>query len=280
MNVKIGDIEVIPVSDGEAPPVDPSWPFPKVAAEGWERHPYALDSKGLHRSNFGGIVVRIGNSTVLVDAGLGHHPPKRYGAPPAELPASLKSVGLAPSDITMVVFTHLHYDHIGWSLSEDYKMPFFPNAKYVASQIDWDYWELNKDPARSEHSDAFKSGFAPLMDHGVVELVDGEKQLIPGMKTLATPGHTPGHMSLLLESNGVNGIVTGDVFHSAAQFAEPEWSHRADVDPAMGIETRKRLLKRLLPGMTIASGHLEHGRNIGTVEIVEGRRYWRGFDIT
>ena len=51
----------------------------------------------------------------------------------------------------MVVFTHLHYDHIGWSLSEDYKMPFFPNAKYVASQIDWDYWESNKDPARSEH---------------------------------------------------------------------------------------------------------------------------------
>ncbi len=106
----------------------------------------------------------------------------------------------------------------------------------MASQIDWDYWESNKDPARSEHSDALKSGFAPLMDHGVVELVDGEKQLIPGMKTFATPGHTPGHMSLLLESNGVSGIVTGDVFHSAAQFAEPEWSHRADVDPTMGIE--------------------------------------------
>lgn len=87
-------------------------------------------------------------------------------------------------------------------------------------------------------------------------------------------------MSLLLESNGENGIITGDVFHSAAQFAEPEWSHRADVDPAMGIETRKRLLERLFPGMTIASGHLEHGRNIGTVEIIEGRRYWRGFDIT
>jgi len=83
-----------------------------------------------------------------------------------------------------------------------------------------------------------------------------------------------------IRTYGENGIITGDVFHSAAQFAEPEWSHRADVDPAMGIATRKRLLERLFPGMTIASGHLEHGRNIGTVEIIEGRRYWRGFDIT
>ena len=274
---RIGNIEVIAVTDGDAPRVDPSWPFPDVPAEGWNHHLYALDNDGRHRSNFGSFVLRTPDATILVDTGLGPHAPARFGTPPAELPHNLTAAGIQPGDISIVVLTHLHYDHVGWSLSEDGHSPFFPNARYVASKVDWDYWQTCEDPERAEHVNTFTTRFEPLSKHGVLDFVEGEELVAQGVRTLPTPGHTPGHMSLLLESDGQRGVVTGDVFHSSAQFAEPDWSHRADVDPHAARETRKALLSRLVPGMVIASGHLVHGSNVGTVAIIEGLRFWRGF---
>lgn len=276
-SIRVGDIEIIPVTDGQAPPVEPSWPFPSVPVHAWDQHGYALDQHGKHRSNFGAMVLRTPVETVLVDTGLGPHAPARYGTPPGELPHSLKSAGVNPDEVSVVFLTHLHYDHIGWAMSETGAGPFFKNARYVASKTDWSYWQTCDDPARAEHSAAFKARFEPLYDQGKVELVDGEEAISAGVRTLPTPGHTPGHMSLLLESSGERGIVTGDVFHSAAQFAEPEWSHRADVDPEKARATRKLLLARMAPGVVIASGHLVHGSNIGTVDLVQNRKFWRGF---
>ena len=274
---RIGSIEIIPVTDGEAPPVDPSWPFPNVPPAAWDSHRYALDHEGKHRSNFGSVVLRTPETTILVDTGRGPLAPSRFGTPPAELPSSLSAAGIQPTDISLVLLTHLHYDHVGWSLSPDGLLPFFPNARYVASKVDWDYWQTCEDPERVDHVNTFRSRFEPVLQHGVLDFVEGEEKVAPGVRTLPTPGHTPGHMSLLLESAGERGVVTGDVFHSAAQFPEPDWSHRADVDPDMARETRKALLGRLLPGMVIASGHLPHGTNVGTVEIVGRRRFWKGF---
>lgn len=275
--VRIGNIEIIPVTDGESSPVDPSWPFPAVPAAAWDHHRYALDHEGRHRSNFGSVVLRTAEATVLVDTGLGPHAPARFGTPPAELPQSLSAAGIPPSDISLVVLTHLHYDHVGWSMSQDGQTPFFPNARYVASKVDWDYWQTCEDPERAEHVATFRSRFAPLSQHGVLDFVEGEELVARGVRTLPTPGHTPGHMSLLLESDGEHGVVTGDVFHSSAQFAQPEWSHRADVDPDAARVTRRALLSRMAQGMVVASGHLPHGSNVGTVDIIDGRRFWRGF---
>ena len=275
--IKIGDIELIAVTDGAAPPVSPSWPFPEVPENDWNSHRYALDSDGLHTSNFGCFVIRDKEATILVDTGMGSHPPERFGQPPALLPGSLLAAGVKPTDVTKVVFTHLHFDHVGWAFSKDRVYPFFPNARYVASRTDWEYWNTSTDDSRADHLKSFEFNVEPLSGLGVIDLVEGEQFLSGGIRTLPTPGHTPGHMSLFLESNGKKGVVTGDVFHSSAQFTNPDWSHRADVDPALGRKTRKQLLERFLDGMTIACGHLEHGSNIGTVAMVDENRYWRGF---
>ena len=271
---RVGSIEILAVSDGEAPPVDPNWPFPDVPEEAWTDHAYALDHRRRHRSNFGSFLLLAGGETILVDTGLGPDPPRRFETPPAELPGSLDQAGVSLTDITSVVLTHLHFDHVGWVLTADGESPMFPNARYVAGKADWEHWRRNDHPA-GDHERAFRHRVLPLERLGLLDLTDGELEVAPGIRTLPTPGHTPGHLSLLLESAGQRGVVTGDVFHSAAQFAEPEWSHRADLDPVHARATRKELLERLLPGMVVASGHLPHGSNIGTVALIEGRKYWR-----
>ena len=276
VTARVGSIEIVAVTDGDAPPVDPAWPFPEVARDEWERHSYALDETGLHRSNFGSFVLRSASEVVLVDTGLGPHAPARFGTPPAKLPESLAAAGVRLDDVTTVVLTHLHYDHVGWALNSDGDGPMFPNARYLASETDWEHWLSSNDPERVDHEKTFRRRALPLHAMGVLELVKGEHNIAPGIRTLPTPGHTPGHMSLLLESSGQLGIVTGDVFHSSAQFARPEWSHRADIDPAVARVTRTQLLERMVPGVKIAAGHLLHGSNIGTVALVDGRKFWRG----
>ena len=278
----IGDIEIVAVTDGEAAPVNPGWPFPSVPSSSWGDARFALDHEGRHLSNFGAFVIRTQGATVLVDTGLGpgSWEVQAPGADAGHLLDSLSEAGISPDSITCVVLTHLHFDHVGWNVAAgetDAPMPVFPRARYLTPKADWQHWQGNADPASGHHRRAFRENVQPLEQLGVLEFVTGEISVAPGVRTLPTPGHTPGHQSLLLESGVERGIVTGDVFHSSAQFTYPDWSHRADIDPVTARKSRAGLLERLLPDVTVASGHLVHGSNIGTVATVKGRRMWRAF---
>ena len=275
IRARVGAIEILAVTDGEAPAVEPSWPFPDVPAEIWSRHACALDRRGHHRSNFGAFVVRSGAETVLVDTGIGPDPPARFASGTGTLPASLADLGIRVEEVTTVVLTHLHFDHVGWAVSPDASSPTFANARYLVDRADWTHWESSRHPDRAFHERAFRKRAFPLEELGVLQLIDGEVQVADGARTLPTPGHTPGHQSVLLESGGERGIVTGDVFHSVLQFAEPGWSHRADVDPDEARATRLSLLGQMTPDVILAAGHLMHGSNLGTVTLLEGRRQWR-----
>ena len=280
--VNIGDIEIVAVTDGDAAPVNPGWPFPSVPSEDWQDARFALDHEGRHLSNFGAFVIRTRGATVLVDTGLGpgSWEVQAPGADAGHLLESLSKAGISPDSITCVVLTHLHFDHVGWNVTageSDSATPMFPKARYLAPEADWRHWQGNTDPASGHHRRAFRDSVVPLQELGVLEFVAGEISVAPGVRTLPTPGHTPGHQSLLLESGVERGIVTGDVFHSSAQFTYPDWSHRADIDPVTARKSRVGLLEKLLPDVTVASGHLIHGSNIGTVATVKGRRMWRPF---
>ena len=272
---KIGDIEITAITDGEASSVSHLWPFPDVPIDLWRQYPAALDDRNQHTSNFGTFVIQTNEDVVLVDTGLGPHPPAKFGEPPCMLPTEIKKAGIDEEDVTIVFFTHLHFDHIGWALNKDGLAPLFPKARYVVSQVELSYWQACRDINKSDHLVAFKKLVEPLNYFGVLDVFNGETELVPGVRTFPTPGHTPGHTSLLLESHGINGIVTGDVFHSSAQFTDPDWSHRADVDSEEARNTRKALLSQLVPGVTIAAGHLEHGFNIGTIAMTKNKRYWQ-----
>ncbi len=279
---KIGDIEIVAVTDGEAAPIHPGWPFPNVTSTAWQDAQFALDHNGRHRSNFGVFVIRSRDSTVLVDTGLG---PGSWEvqAPDADaghLLDNLAAAGINRDSIECVVHTHLHYDHVGWNVQDAENgspEPMFPRARYLAPSADWEHWQANSDPANEHHLKAFGDNVVPLKELGVLELVSGEVSVAPGVRTLPTPGHTPGHQSIFVESGSERGIVTGDVFHSSAQFTHPQWSHRADIYRVLARKSRRQLLERMLPGVTVASGHLAHGSNLGVVANVQGRRMWRAF---
>jgi glyoxylase-like metal-dependent hydrolase (beta-lactamase superfamily II) len=174
----------------------------------------------------------------------------------------------------MVVMAHLHRDHVGWNLlmqGEKYT-PTFPNARYWMSAIDWEACH------RPEVRDRFPNAPTcvwPLADLGLVELMHGEHTLTRDLTALPTPGHTPGHMSILITSQGERALILGDAAHNPAQLQETDWVSRADMDPEVTRQTRRALVERLeREEIVVAAGHFP-APGFGKVLRLHGRRYWQ-----
>ena len=151
---------------------------------------------------------------------------------------NLAAAGFAPDAVDLVICTHLHMDHVGWNtmLVDNVWTPTFPRACYVMSRCDLDHWQ---------HVEAFTNPFdvsvQPLLDRGLVDAVDAPHRISASVSLLATPGHTPGHVSVQIESNGARAMITGDMVHSPVQFVRPEWSSVADTDREAATRTREQV---------------------------------------
>jgi glyoxylase-like metal-dependent hydrolase (beta-lactamase superfamily II) len=181
---------------------------------------------------FRAYLLRRRDVTVLVDAGLG---------PTSDLlaqPQSLLPASLPPKAIDLVVLTHLHTDHIGWAAVDD--RPFFPKARYVVSGADYGL---------------FGSRLSILKQRGVLTLVHGATELVPGVRLWPTPGHTPGHMSVVVDEHVV---ILGDVAVHPAQIADPSLAYALEHDPRQAAATRHALLEQFAGNASyvVAAGHL------------------------
>jgi len=198
-------------------------------------------------------------------------------APPSEnVRRVAKAKGVRPEDVDVVVMTHLHRDHVGWNLTPQggKYVPTFPKARYWMSKKDWDTsHQSDVQPTRYPNA---PSCVWPLAELGLVEFMNGEHSITRELTAVPTPGHTPGHMSILVTSKGERALVLGDAAHSPVQVLEPDWVSRADMDPDLTRETRKALLDRLArEQILVAAGHFE-APGFGRIVRLEGRRYWRG----
>ena len=272
-STKIGRVEILNIEDYTPPPMNPSDFFPDVPLEAWEPHRshHALDENGKFRVSFGIFALISDDYVILVDTGIGPSVPEMFGGGEGRLITRLKQAGIHPDQVTAVLNTHLHPDHLGWNMTDG--EPSFKNSRYYFSAKDYQWWTSEGVIQDAPH---VQTQAQPLEALGLMELTSDGDQIAPGVRALATPGHTPGHQSFLVESDGEKGIVTGDVIHSRTQFSEPEWCAGFDMDKPTAIATRKSMIERVISEqMTVAASHLVVDSNIGHVIEGENRRYWQ-----
>ena len=241
---KLGSAEIMIVSDGTlSVPLSFSLPETPGAEAASLLAAHGLPADGVVQTNV--TLVRTGDQIVLIDAGSG----PKFQQTAGKLSENLEAAGISPEKVTKVVFTHGHADHL-WGAIDDFDDgERFPNATYVISAAEWDFWTHPDTPTKvPDWLKGMAIGSArilKLIEKKVERRKDGEA-VAPGLTFVATPGHTPGHMAVMVESGKERLLVGGDVFsNNAVSFARPEWRVGSDFDRDLGVQTRRRMLDRL-----------------------------------
>lgn len=277
--VRVGQFEIVSLTDTAGPFFAYSIAYPATPSETWrpfrERYPeYFAGDDGLV-TRVGCYLVRGGGRTVLVDTGIGPGPVALFGNSRGRLLEELAQHGVAPEDIDTVFLTHLHPDHVGWNVTPDGK-PTFPRARYVASRVDWEAFHTPELKTAMEElvPGCVTQAVSPLAELGVLELIEGETELLPGIRVFPSPGHTPGHTSLHVVSDGQAALILGDVFHHPAQVPINEICIAFDADPQAAIETRRRIVAWAAEeGLPLATCHL-HPAGFGRIVRQESGLAW------
>jgi glyoxylase-like metal-dependent hydrolase (beta-lactamase superfamily II) len=257
-SMKLGEASIDIVSDGHLQ-LPLSMVLGRVPederAEWLKSHPEDVE---MVKSPLNLTLYRDSERTVLFDAGSGPN----FMASAGKIKDALDAIGVAPDDVTNVVFTHAHPDHI-WGVIDDFDEMVFANADYSMSQAEWDYWfdpeTVNKVP---EERQSFAVGAKRMMEaieEKVSRFTPGS-EVLSGIEAFDTSGHTPGHTSFVIHQGSDSLMVVGDVLTNAEySFSHPEWEMGTDSDAAQGVAARKALLDRLATDKTHLVGyHLPH----------------------
>lgn len=205
---------------------------------GWLQPDY-VDEAGNIRLAVQSFLVESGDTRILVDAcfGHGHELPYDLGLDTRAFPATLAAAGFGRDDVDVVVNTHLHIDHVGWNvtLADDGSWePTFPNAEYLFGRVEYDHWANDPDPNKAN-----EESVQLVVDRGLARLVPDDHVITPEVRLVPTPGHTPGHVSVRIESGGQVGLISGDMVHHPVQIARPDWPSVPDYDPEAAMATRR-----------------------------------------
>jgi glyoxylase-like metal-dependent hydrolase (beta-lactamase superfamily II) len=210
----------------------------------------------------------------MVDTGIGGRGGRGGGMPMGRLMGELEKVKVSPDQISRVLTTHMHADHIGWNTIDRDGKPdlVFKNARHIVQRKEWEYYTR---PDAVKDNPIIGLCVLPVMEAGLMDLIDGEQTISAGISSLFTPGHTPGHQSFLISSGGEKAIIAGDVTHTPAQVAHPDWSPEFDFDPKLSAQTRASVFDRIdQEGLRVCAGHYPYP-SIGAIIRVEGKRRWQ-----
>lgn len=249
---KIGTFECIAVSDGSHTYAPPDFPPPSTLlfanapkdALGEVLAGYDLSPESWMEwvSPYICLYVDTGEHRVLVDTGAGNLAPTT-----GKLVENLKYCGIAPEDIDTVVITHVHPDHAGGITDDDGRL-LFPEARYFLWRDEWDFWTSGQaEKTLDEHSGAVllqiaRKNLPPIKDR--LELIDREAEIVPGVWAVSTPGHTPGHMAIMVSSGNQKLLCVSDMVLHPVHLEQPDWCSIFDVDPGQVPVTRRQLLER------------------------------------
>ncbi|MBT4905486.1 MAG: MBL fold metallo-hydrolase [Rhodospirillaceae bacterium] len=231
----IGAFTVKSVHEDTGAYITPADMFPTATADAvaahldWMAPTYFDIASGKLKLAFQSFILQTPQHNILIDTCVGEDKERTH--PDFHMKKwpwmdNLLALGLTPADIDIVMCTHLHPDHVGWNtqLRDGRWVPTFPNAKYVFARDEYAHWEKESAQGSERIGLTFIDSVLPVMEAGQAVLVDHDHQIEDGIWLEPTPGHSPGHVIVNVESNGERGAFIGDLMHHPIQVPHPEWS--------------------------------------------------------
>jgi glyoxylase-like metal-dependent hydrolase (beta-lactamase superfamily II) len=204
--------------------------------------PDFVTEKGDFRLSIHALAVESQGKRIIVDTCIGQHDLSGFDIPPSasNFLADLAEAGFAKDDVDIVLCTHMHFDHVGWNTMRNNGewVPTFPNARYLFAEKEWQHSSDNHDPALTP---TFVNAVVPIVEAGLADLVGTNHEITEEVRLVPAPGHTPGHVCVMISSAGAQALITGDATHSPVQWAEPGWRVLVDHDHEQAVRTRREL---------------------------------------
>lgn len=242
----------------------------------WMR-PHFMDEHGNLIMSVHALVVDTGDRRIIVDTCIGNDKERSIPAwtnLQTTFLADLEAAGYPRESIDTVLCTHLHVDHVGWNtmLVDGQWVPTFPNARYLFAEREWRYWDTADQDTLN--TGVLEDSVRPIFAAGLAELVDWDHRVCTEVWLEPTPGHTPGHVSVHIASEGREALITGDCIHHPCQMTRTDWCSSADHDQALGRATREALLARYADGPVLVIGTHFAAPTAGHVRRRAAGGYW------
>lgn len=257
-----GDVTIERVLDLEVK-LSPFPLLPELTPEILDRHrdwlgPELMDPHGDKLiGSFHSFIIRAPDSITVVDTCCGNDK-QRPNRPHYHQQANpylerLVASGIRPEDVDYVLCTHLHGDHVGWNtrLQEGRWVPTFPNARYLVSRLEWEYWQNEARREAYNPDDFYDDSIRPVYEAGQLELIDESFRIAENITVELTPGHTPGHLCVRISDGKEEAVMSGDLMHCVLQVAEPQLNSCFCEAAEEARATRKTFLKRALKNNTL-----------------------------
>ena len=206
-------------------------------------YPHFVDEQDRMLLSIHALLVEAPGLRLVVDTCVGNDKPRSLSGGRAlatDFLQAFEAAGWTRDSVDAVICTHMHVDHVGWNtmLVDGKFVPTFPNARYILGRIEFEHWSAEGD---AEQQAILADSVQPILDAGLAEFVGLDYVLSPNVRLVPTTGHTPGHVSVLIESEGESAVITGDMSHHPCQLAHPDWSPTFDSDKTAAAVTRARM---------------------------------------
>jgi glyoxylase-like metal-dependent hydrolase (beta-lactamase superfamily II) len=247
---QIGDVTVKRVVESELP-VPHKYSFLKQATPDALRempwlYPHFVNDDGAMVLSIHALLVDAPGMKLVVDTCIGNDKPRaliRKQPLQTKFLEHIAEAGYPREKVDAVVCTHLHVDHVGWNTMKDGDrwVPTFPNARYLFGKTEFEHWI---DQNEGETGEIMADSVRPVVEAGLVQQVEMDHRVSPEVRLVPTPGHTPGHVSVMIESRGESAVTTGDMIHHPCQFGRPNWLSAFDADQKAANERRHTMFRQ------------------------------------
>jgi len=268
----LGDMELTILSDGTYV-LDGGAMFGVIPKSLWSRK-IAVDEQNLYTCGLNSLLIRTRSQNILIETGAGNKLSDKMKAiyePQEQLLRSLESVGVGVEEIDIVINTHLHFDHCGWNTiyRGDKAVATFPRAKYYAPQGEWEHGKLQLERDKISY---ISDNYDPLIATGQMELVSGEREIIPGISVSPYPGHTRSMMAVTITSGQQTACYISDLIPTSAH-TELTWGMAFDLFPLETISSKRRYYARAVPEQWLTIFTHDHATPWGVIESPKTGRY-------